>query len=1024
MSTITWQTPAGNLGTVPENDSFEKTLSAIDSSSNTIFYRLLSGDLPLGMQITADGKIQGVPGISSSLTGNDINFNYTFVVRASTADGAVADRTFSITVSALIVPVLQPESQNLGSIFDGVYYALQFSALDTSASTLTFSLNSGSIPPGLTLSTNGLLSGIPIKQFIDDPESRPNYDKQRYDRFAYDFTQKGRIQNYAFTVRVDDGVNFNVKPYQITVFSKSLYTADNAVETVDIGDLDVSYDNQYAPVMTTLPGIIGTVRQGQNFNFQFESYDGEESQVYYTLTSADDTAWGGTIQEESGFDLFGVVGFDSVYFDQGEQSLPGLRLNYETGWLSGQVDSISETFKDYDFKVTPYKYNDNGDLIYGNGVYYSIRILGDLYNSVDWQTDSDLGIVREGESSTLQLEATATTGIGITYSLALDYPQALPQGLRLTADGLLIGRPTFRRFVVDADSTLLTVVDSTGILVGMDVVGPGVGTGAKVTEVTDIHNIIVSPAVIAASGTAITFYNNTKTIVLVLSQPSQTTTITDYVNGVENTTFDAVKEFTVRATTLDASRSGVRTFSLTIDNYNLAPYDNLYLKAFPKLEQRTYLNSILDNSSIFPDDMIYRRTDPWFGKSKDIKALILPGIVPSNLNEYVSAMVNNHYNKKIKFGNVKTARAVDENFNTKYEVVYVELVDNQINNNRSVAKEQVDLSLVVNNYFNDDPINRYLYPNSFKNMRNRIGGTLGFENRGALPDWMTSPQEDGRVIGFTHAAVLAYTKPNKANIIKYRLEQSGFNFNVIDFEADRYQLDNILSANYDKIENKFLSSAETTFDVVPRASRIAGGVDFAVSVPFNQINQRTVGYINSVLGGIDGYTNFEDGMTLVFAQQEDYLNNTSPFDGWIRNFDNFENSGGFDSVGMDQYETIPGYLDEQVGRAANQRSGIWTIKIDANNLVTLEFTQSIAVSEQIRVANGASYSGSVLVYDPVLSVAQSVPAYRSLTRNNNDSTSRTTFDGNGTKFLNYRDVYTNPEVGDKYIKFPQIGVFA
>jgi hypothetical protein len=78
---------------------------------------------------------------------------------------------------------------------------------------------------------------------------------------------------------------------------------------------------------------------------------------------------------------------------------------------------------------------------------------------------------------------------------------------------------------------------------------------------------------------------------------------------------------------------------------------------------------------------------------------------------------------------------------------------NKVNTSKSALKEQIDLSLLITNYFNDDPAYRYLYPNGFKNMGNRVGGTLGFENRGALPDWMTSPQSDGRVVGFVNAFI-------------------------------------------------------------------------------------------------------------------------------------------------------------------------------------------------------------------------------------------------------------------------------
>ena len=1004
MSYITWQTPAGNLGIIPHSESFEKALVATDSSSSPINYRLLSGVLPPGMQIVPNGAIQGVPNINTDIVGKTIT--YKFVVRAGTTAGAVADRTFDITISGVMAPILKPAAQNLGNIFDGIRYRFQFSASNSTFSGLEYTINKGSVPLGLTLSSTGLLSGIPILQ--------------------YNNTLLTRIRSYTFSVKVSDGINFDIKEYSIAVVAKSLFSADDGVERVDIGDLDVSHDNHYPPVLITPGGSIGNVRQNDNFNYKFEAIDAEGSTVYYTLTTAEDTEWGGTIQVEIGFDLQDV-GFDSTLFDQGAESLPGIKLNYITGWMSGTVNTIDSTSKEYNFKVTPYKFQVRQNLptilVYGDPVYYTLTVQGDLYNTITWQTPANLGTLADGKSSTLQVVATSTLKDSVAYSLANGYPQQLPQGVRLTTDGLLIGRPSFRRFGVDGDTTVLAVADSAGVVTGMDVTGPGVGTGAKVVEVISSTEIVVGPAVIAAAGTAITFYNNTKTVVLVLTEPGRTTTITDYTDGADVTTFDAVREFTVRASTIDGTRSSVRTFTVTIDNYNLAPFDNLYLKALPKVEQRTYIKSILNDASIFPEDLIYRPADPWFGKSKDIKTLLLPGIVPSTPSEYISSMIRNHYNKKITFGTIKTARAVDESFNTKYEVVYVELIDNKVNNSKSALKEQIDLSLLITNYFNNDPAYRYLYPNGFKNMGNRVGGSLGFENRGALPDWMTSPQTDGRVVGFVNAAVLAYTVPNGANVIKYRLEQSGFNFNTIDFVADRYQLDAVLSDNYDKLNNKFLTSAETTFDEIPRAGNVIGGVDFAVSIAFNQINQRSVNYINTVWGGIDGYTNIEEGMTLIFAQQEQFYRNTAPFDGWIRNLDSF-GSSGFDSSALDRYEAIPGYLDVQSELSeVNQRAGIWTIHIDANNVVTLEFTREIRLSNELRVNNGASYSGSVLIYDPVIPNGFSVPAYRAVTRNNNDSINRTTFDGNGTKFLNYRDVYTNPEIGDKYLKFPQIGVF-
>jgi hypothetical protein len=459
-----------------------------------------------------------------------------------------------------------------------------------------------------------------------------------------------------------------------------------------------------------------------------------------------------------------------------------------------------------------------------------------------------------------------------------------------------------------------------------------------------------------------------------------------------------------------------------LSEYNLSPYENVYIKSLPPLEHRNYFKQLIDDSNIFPNDYIYRLNDPWYGKSRDIRALILPGISPSSLSEYAAAMVRNHYNKNVYFGEIKTARTVDEFFNTKYEVIYVELVDNQRDGQRPISQEQIDLSSLITNYFNNDPAFNYLYPNSFNNMSNRLGGVLGFSNRGALPDWMTSPQEDGRVIGFVPAVVLAYVKPGYAKTVKFRLERSGFNFNNIDFTADRYQLDNSLSTHFDTETNKFRSSSETTFDYIPSVGPTVATVKFAATRSFFSVNNRTVDYINST-GGIDGLQVLRDGDTLIFAQQEDYIGNTQPYDGWIIS-NNSYNVQAFDSIGLDNYTIIPGFLEKQTGfSTVNQRAGVWTIRIDNNSVVTLEFTQEILVGQRVRVGNGETFNSSILVYDPLVQSGFSVPSYTNLTLNNVVSTQRTTFDGNGTKFINYRDIYAAPESGDKYLKFPQIGVF-
>jgi hypothetical protein len=153
--------------------------------------------------------------------------------------------------------------------------------------------------------------------------------------------------------------------------------------------------------------------------------------------------------------------------------------------------------------------------------------------------------------------------------------------------------------------------------------------------------------------------------------------------------------------------------------------------------------------------------------------LFLPGLTASSLSEYANAIQYNHFNKRINFGNVKTARAVDQNFNTKYEVVYLEVADNAMGAALSQEPAISQYYLYGNDSFHT------IYPNSFGNMSYRLSANIGFTNRGALPDWMTSPQEDGGVLGLTRAVVLAYTVPGAAKLIAYRLKNSGINNSFI-----------------------------------------------------------------------------------------------------------------------------------------------------------------------------------------------------------------------------------------------------
>ena len=660
----------------------------------------------------------------------------------------------------------------------------------------------------------------------------------------------------------------------------------------------------------------------------------------------------------------GTIGFDESKFDQGTLSLPeGLQIDTETGWIYGQLPPQTINQIDYEFEIVAFK---RVDSTYTDRELYTLTVLGDLNNRIDWITPSDLGTIENGELSDLFVTALHTnpgTPKTLYYSLKANGSHRLPQGLLLTSTGFISGRVSFSLFALD--------------------------------------NGVVT------------------------------------IDG-GNTTFDDTYTFTVTASAVDGSISADRTFTIRVLERNKLPFENLYLKALPSQAQRTRFTNIVQNTDIFPLDLIYRVEDPYYGLAKDIKTLFLPGLNPNALAEYVSAASNNHFRKRILFGDVKTAVALDSNFNVKYEVVYLEIKDENTNaQGQSPADTQMLDGLIANPYYDADG-NSYstAYPNAFGNMELVMISNLGYANKGALPDWMTSRQPDGRVLGFTRAVVLAYTKPNASELIAYRLRDQDLNLNEIDFTVDRYQLDNILSDNYEVEERAFRTSTETTFDRYPSTAAIfveVGTVDFALSIAFEQINKNNVAAIQA-LGGFDSVRNIRSGQTVVFAQQEFFRdqNDVGSYNqGWNQvqtlwdaepwDFDSNVNDL-IPGIGWDQSRPVPGFIENNFDPSVeNQRIGIWEVTIDQGNIVTLNFVRTLTAYQTLFVRNGFTYGGTNIYYNPIVKPNNTIPDYSIIPQQ--IRIQYTTFDGNGTRFYDNRDEYVLPGTGDKYIKFTKTGVF-
>jgi hypothetical protein len=327
----------------------------------------------------------------------------------------------------------------------------------------------------------------------------------------------------------------------------------------------------------------------------------------------------------------------------------------------------------------------------------------------------------------------------------------------------------------------------------------------------------------------------------------------------------------------------------------------------------------------------------------------------------------------------------------------------------------------------DDESTTLVYPNSLDNMRNQVIDTVG-QVSNILPRWMLSIQENGKVLGFTPAWVLAYTKPGQSAQILYNISQSVYanELNKIQFKVDRYELDRLLSIHWDPITHQWTPpGSQTTFDRFSRSSNLIylGVVDYGTTQAFIDLNHRTVEYINSI-GGIDGViTENINGKKLIFVDQENYNSPKdsynpgplTPDEAWTDNTP-FDAESGFDGVPYDLGVIIPGQLQSQMDPTVkNERMGIWLINVDSSNVVTLTLLENTITNNYVTVRTGKTYNQTSL-YVP------SAPASGLLLINWQPLSvapiNETTFDMNSMLFIDPVDMYTNTNAYDAYLVFP------
>ena len=133
-----------------------------------------------------------------------------------------------------------------------------------------------------------------------------------------------------------------------------------------------------------------------------------------------------------------------------------------------------------------------------------------------------------------------------------------------------------------------------------------------------------------------------------------------------------------------------KEFTLNIDiPFTQTEYGNLLGHSTSFVDQNVFYN-IAQDPNINSPEYIYRPEDPNFGMKNLPEMLLLAGLEAQTLTVFQQQMEQNHAPKTLYFGDLKTAIAKEDGV-VKYEVVYVEVKDNLVNNQGVAVSSSITL---------------------------------------------------------------------------------------------------------------------------------------------------------------------------------------------------------------------------------------------------------------------------------------------------------------------------------------------
>lgn len=740
----------------------------------TVTFTVISGSLPPGLRIV-NSSIQGSAYEVARVT------TFTFCIRATDA-GESADRTFKITVEGADAPLILNNEGSLPVGANSSFFILDSSVIDfqidaidydtAAGQTLKYFISSGDgvLPPGLTMSDSGRITGLikPLQtvtltsgdgsyntDLYDsvgyDYGNRPDngYDSFVYDTVTFDYnlpvtTPKKLNRNYEFRVSVSDGDTVTKKTFRIYVVGDDFLRADNTLMHVGTGVFSADGTFIRKPIWIT-PENLGTYRANNYLTVLLDTYEVPVvGPVIYSL--------------------------DALNPDLTVSELPpGLQFDIVTSELFGVIPYQPAISKTYKFTITATRYGTDYETAASKRTFV-IRTLGEVDSVMNWITPESLGSIDANYISTLKIQATSTvTDATILYNVTSG---SLPPGLTLQLNGEIIGKVNQYS---DVDSLGMTTF-SDGVYTNQTFDGGATSVDRSFSFVITAQDQYGYSAISRTFTLDINTPNDrlySNIIARTFMNQDKRSIFNDFINdsniftsssvyrpndinfGIQRdlkmTIYGGIETKTaaeyVSALGLNHKRKrftfgDIKSAKAKIPGTNTVVYEVIYVEMFDPLEKgKTYLNQTITSS-------------------KDPKKITADG------------------------SNAIWAINTDTGLMERAEP-YLPRPDYRI------TIDQTNIAI-------GDPNISTRYPSSISLWRERLKA-VGLTERNYLPLWMRSVQDATKQeLGFVLAVPICFCNPGTSADILLNIKYSGFDFKNLDYTVDRYIIDSVTGDSSDK----------------------------------------------------------------------------------------------------------------------------------------------------------------------------------------------------------------------------------